>query len=84
MKPQYKRITWHDKGGYEHRYIWYRRVRTFNENRQNTGAIADGYNVRGRRRKLPTVWDDQNPGFMYKKCWKRFTKRKHQWIPKAH
>lgn len=90
-KSKYHRVTaennkWSNEyliGRYEfeHDFVWYRQVRTFNERKQHAGAIADGHKVRGRRRKLPTNWDDQKLSFAWGKCWKRFTRRKKQYHP---
>lgn len=66
-------------GAYELKYIYLRNPRTFNEIKQNAYAIDDGFHVRGRRRKLPTSYDDIWPSQNYGRDWKRFTKRKHQW-----
>lgn len=62
-----------------------RYIRTTNEIRQNE-AHADEYGeqmVRGRRRCLPTSWDDRNSGrWDRRKSWKDSTKRRKQWVPK--
>jgi len=60
----------------------YRYVRTFNELRQNVGAMCDGHYVRGsrRRKSLPTVWDDVRVSRVYKKSWKDYTKFRKQYM----
>jgi hypothetical protein len=76
-------------------YCWYsysfnvwghdRYPQTTREIRLNA-AHADEYGeqfVRGRRRNLPTCWDDLRSGRWDKrKSWKDSTKRRKQWVPK--
>ena len=84
---QGERIFWCDNEWHSYPYIsrrYYRRIRTQNERRQNTGVIADyGANaVRGRRRKrqLPSSWDDiPTHSWDLVKSWKHNSKRRHQW-----
>jgi hypothetical protein len=74
--------TWYEHstpGKYEHRFITMRYPKTQHERSAN---LRDKQYVRGRRRKLPSNWDDLNPSFTYASCWKRFTKQRKQWKPK--
>ena len=91
MKQQYKRteIKWYyshyskkyvEYGStdyYTHRYIWHRRPRT-HVNRKRLSAYPEF--TRGKQRNLPSNWDDLNPSFSYAKCWKRFTKKRKQYL----
>lgn len=65
-------------GGY-HRF-----PKTHPERVQNI-AHVDEYGwwaVRGKRRKLPSSWDDRYCGMYDKRdCWKHHSKRRKQWIP---
>lgn len=83
MKKQYKIAVWarYPTGTYALRYSSYhRKPQTMNERRANYGAVADGFHVRAKRVKgLPHAWDDLNHSFLYKRCWKRFTKQGKQW-----
>lgn len=83
MKPNYEISEWSDRNKYCLKYTYWRAPRTQNEYRQNRCALADGHKVRGRRRILPTTWDDLTPSFNYGRCWKRFTKRKYQYKPRS-
>lgn len=82
MKKEYKkhcrgRCT---KGRYVHQYArWHRKVRTMNELRQLHGDDNDGLPVRRRRLLLPTNWDDLPVSRNWKRSWKDFTKKRHQW-----
>lgn len=67
------------KGSYELSWVYFRTPRTFNEIKQNHHALDDGYKVRGKRRKIPTSWDDIWPSQLFGRDWKRFTKKKKQW-----
>lgn len=94
MKPQYKRqipkwefnarkgelelYCW-GEGRYSLEYAWYRYVRTTNEIRANAAALEDGYKVRGRRRNLPTVYDDVRVSRTWGRSWKDYTKRRKQY-----
>lgn len=84
MKQNVKRINWDYytkfNGAYELKYVYIRTPRTFNEIKQNIYAIDDGEHVRGRRRNLPTSWDDKWPSQQFGRDWKRFTKKKKQWM----
>ncbi len=86
MKTQYKRIAkddsnWNDRhvGRYELRFGMFRSIRTQNERRQLAGLDADGLPVRRRRLNVPTAWDDFHVVKNYKRSWKDFTKKRHQW-----
>lgn len=64
---------------------WFRKIRTTNERRQQI-PIEDQieYNVRTRGRRslgcLPDSWHDITTSALHEeKCWKRNSKRKHQW-----
>jgi hypothetical protein len=62
-----------------------RHIRTTNEIRTNEGHINEYGEefVRGRRRKIPTAWEDIRSGRWDKrKSWKDSTKRRKQWVPK--
>ena len=67
-------------------YGWYRGIRTTAERRRNI-ADVDEYGsaiVRGRRRKLPSAWDDErNATCEHLTSWKNHSKRRHQWKPKG-
>lgn len=80
-KPTDNNCWWSDdKAIYRIKYVYYyRSPKTHNERRQNEAAKADGYYVRPSRRRLPHTWDDLNYSWNYGKCWKRFTRRKHQY-----
>lgn len=71
---------WHEystPGIYQHKYIRQLRYpRTHNERWQNE---RDKEFVRGRRRKLPSSWDDLRPSFFFGSDWKRFTKKRKQY-----
>lgn len=79
MKPQYKysdsRYIY-----YNHVACYYRNPKTFNEIRQNYHAEMDGIKVRGSRKNIPTSWDDIWPSQVYGRDWKRFTKKRKQWM----
>ncbi len=86
MKPQYKRITkngsiWSERhvGRYELRFGMFRSIRTQNERRQLAGLDADGLPVRRRRLNVPSARDDIHAVKNYKRSWKDFTKKRHQW-----
>lgn len=73
-------------GGYDNPIRGYfRAIRTTNEQRQNTGHI-DEYGeglVRGRRRCLPSCYDDHYNGMWdTEDSWKHHSKRTKQWKPK--
>lgn len=67
---------------------YYRKIRTNNEHRYNSGYEADRYEdldlppVRAKRnnRNLPNGWDDIEDSSYGDRCWKRH--RKTQWKPK--
>lgn len=69
-------------------YCYHRILRTMPERRRNA-ADCDDYGheiVRGKRRgrNLPDPWDDhENSATHEQKCWKRHSKRRHQWKPKT-
>lgn len=71
-----------DYGKWEHKFIHYRRPRTLSERVANTGALADGNEVRGRRRKLVDSWDDLRDSRCWGKNWKNYFKCKKQWMKK--
>lgn len=75
-----------DDGYYKNEYYVYkayyhifRRPQTFNEIRSNSAAKADGIKTRGKRRCIPTSYDDLCFSYPHGKDWKRFTKKKRQW-----
>ncbi len=55
----------------------YRRPQTTNEYKLNTDPEYKNY-TRGKRRHLPTAWDDIS--LTYSKSWKDCTKKKKQWM----
>ena len=89
MKSHYTRIDeghrWHwsekNLGRYTVEYSYWTQVRTTNERRQNSAAKADGIKVRGKRRKLPTSWDDKRISRDWGRSWKDYTKRRKQYHP---
>ena len=63
-------------------YIFTIYVKTTAEQRANEALKSDGYGdlVRGKRRHLPTAWDDKpNSAWKTRKSWKHHSKRRHQW-----
>lgn len=82
MKKDYKRnFRGHNTDG---RYVHchargHRKMRTMNELRQLHGDDADGLPVRRRRLGIPTYWDDLPISRNWKRSWKDFTKKRHQW-----
>ena len=85
MKKDYRRNERDDdypksEGRYVHKYASYHRhMRTMNEMRQLKGDEADGIRVRRRRLNIPQFWDDLPISRSYKRSWKDFTKKRHQW-----
>lgn len=87
FSPRKVRIYYHDwYWDYEDSLIYVRanarKMNTLNERRAWYDAKEQGVKVRGRRSpcNLPSNWDDITPSAWYeKKCWKRNSKRKHQW-----
>lgn len=92
MKKQYERskfqyyyslreqayIRFGDEDHYQHRFVTFCRYpRTTQERRWN--EAYKGF-TRGKRRNLPTTWDDIRPSFAYGKSWKRFTKKRKQYL----
>ena len=75
----YGEVSYHYNKGY-HRY-----VRTKNEQTAND-AHMDEYGqemVRGKRRYLPTSWDDVSTSYWgCRRSWKHNSKRRKQWVPK--
>lgn len=68
---------------------WYQAIRTTNERRHVDGyevdrveleAEYDVPKIRGRRKHLPSSWDDKCRSDYGIKCWKKY--RKTQWKPK--
>ena len=66
-------------GRYSNKYSWWRGIRTFNERKRNAAAKADGYKTRGKRRNLPTSWDDPRISRDWGRSWKDYTKHKKQY-----
>jgi hypothetical protein len=65
-------------GLYRHRYNrGFRYPRTHQERKANE---RDKQYVRAKRRKLPSSWDDISATFIRGKCWKRFTKKRKQYL----
>lgn len=62
---------------YHHKYRFLRRPKTYSSIKQ---LSAYPEFTRGKQRNLPTSWDDLNLSFGYGKCWKRFTKKKKQYM----
>lgn len=63
----------------------FKKIKTFQELKLNCGHVIEyGYAmVRGRRRKLPTAWDDiPCQVWKQKKSWKHNSKRRKQWKPR--
>lgn len=64
----------------------FRSVNTKNEQTANS-AHMDEYGqemVRGKRRKLPTAWDDvQSSYWGCRRSWKHHSKRRKQWMPNS-
>lgn len=92
IKPGYKRgirsynvytgefYWWGSQWAYDSRHrTYFRHPRTTQEQRMNEAHFEY---VRGRRRKLPTAWDDLNYSRRGGKSWKDYTRRKKQY--KAH
>lgn len=82
MKKDYTREPGrYDTGGrYVHRHAGYHRsMRTMNELRQLHGDEVDGHPVRRRRLNIPTAYDDLPITRSWKRSWKDFTKKRHQW-----
>lgn len=91
MKPNYKRSEiqcyysvyygeWRNYGNadyYQHRYRYMRAPRT-HLNRKRLAAYPEY--VRSKQRNLPSSWDDIRHSFSYGKCWKRFTKKRKQYL----
>lgn len=91
MKKDYERSTitgyidfrgnyaeYGDTDHYQHRFVNFCRYpRTMQERRWNE---AHNKFVRGRRKNLPTTWSDLPTSFSYGKCWKRFTKKRKQYL----
>lgn len=71
-------VEFTSKGIYEHRFVNNCRYpKTTQERRWND---AHKEFVRGKRRNLPTTWDDLRPSFGYGSDWKRFTKKRKQYL----
>lgn len=89
VRENFGRHAWYHRDGSRDFdfIIWgqHRYPQTSREIRLNI-AHADEYGeemVRGRRRNLPTSWDDRQSGRWDKrKSWKDSTKRSKQWVPK--
>lgn len=77
MKPQFeKRSEPQWEGIYDLRWGGYfRRIKTYNEIRQNYGCPY----VRGKRRNVPTSWDDLYIARNWGRSWKDFTKKRNQY-----
>ncbi len=72
------RYTYYQEPGiYLHKYRFLRRPRTHSKKK---ALAAYPEFTRGKQRNLPTSWDDLNLSFGYGKCWKRFTKKKKQYM----
>lgn len=65
---------------YTHKYVFWRSFKTFNEIRQNHHAKKDGFKTRAKRNHVPQIWDDRFISRNYGKDWKRFTKKRKQWM----
>ena len=63
---------------YEHKFVSNCRYpRTYNERWQNERDLPF---VRAKRRKLPSSWDDLRPSYNWGSSWKRFTKKRKQYL----
>lgn len=74
--------TWYEyttPGNYQHRYI--SQIRFPKTQHERSANLRDKQYVRGKRRKLPSSWDDLRPSFHFGSNWKRFTKQHKQWKP---
>lgn len=75
----YGEVSYHTRAGYN------RYVKTKNEQTAND-AHMDEYGqemVRGKRRHLPTSWDDISTSYWgCRRSWKHNSKRRKQWVPK--
>lgn len=90
MKQQYKRseiyyyINWKgesvqygDNDHYVHRYTRCHSPRT-HLNRKRLSAYPEF--TRAKQRRLPSSWDDWALSYNWGKCWKRFTKKRKQYL----
>lgn len=57
----------------------FRRMRTQQERRRNAGDRTD-YGYQGRRKSIPSAWDDIPYSRLGGKSWKDYTRHRRQWM----
>jgi len=70
-------VEYNTPGKYTNKYQWMRTPRT-HLNRKRLAAYPEF--TRAKQRKLPSNWDDMRLSFGFGSDWKRFTKKRKQYL----